>query len=168
MYIEFKSQGNPISQSQCTTILPSNISCNIPISGIVEGVYYNLMVLGGDENIINSWVEENSTKVRVLTEDETNELGQKIIIPGSENEQVIEKEIREIIDDELTNYSMENNINLEEGEFVVKREIIEESEDMINNKISYKYYVVKNETVIMVAQPFTVIDGLKWVEKELN
>jgi hypothetical protein len=84
-YIEFKCVGgNPVLASQCTTAWPSDIQCSIPISGTINGDYYNLMVMDGDESNINNWVSDNNDKVTIITKEQADTLGQQIVPPNTE------------------------------------------------------------------------------------
>lgn len=84
-YIEFKCVGgNPVLASQCTTAWPSDIQCSIPISGTINGDYYNLMVMDGDESNINNWVSDNNDKVTIITKEQADMRGQQIIPPNTE------------------------------------------------------------------------------------
>ncbi len=83
-YIIFKSLGSPIRGDQCTTAWPSTISCTIPLSGELGEYYYNIMVMNGPNNDIESWLNENVGKVTEVTKEEADELGQQIVPPGTE------------------------------------------------------------------------------------
>ena len=85
IYVQFECIGGvPVESNKCTTRWPEGVLCNIPVSGMVGEDYYNLMVMTGDEATILQWVEDNSEKVKVLTKEEADELGQSIVPPGSE------------------------------------------------------------------------------------
>ena len=86
-YIVFSAEGSPIRGDQCTTVWPASISCTIPISGTVEGTFYNIMVMEGDEAEINNWLAENAGKVQEVTKAQADELGQAIVPPGTEREE---------------------------------------------------------------------------------
>ncbi len=84
VYIVFSCEGNPTDATKCTTRWDSDISCTIPISGMIDGIYYNLMIMDGDEAKINKWVNENTGKVQIITKEQANQLGQTLVPPGTE------------------------------------------------------------------------------------
>jgi hypothetical protein len=83
-YVSFSCEGSPIDSSKCTTRWDDSIKCSIPISGVYEDVFYNLMIMEGDEGLINQWVNGNSGKVQVISKEQANQLGQAIVPPGTE------------------------------------------------------------------------------------
>jgi len=83
-YVKFSCQGSPTNPNKCTTPWDKTIKCSIPICGTHEGMYYNLMVMEGDENLINQWVNENTGKVQIITKDQANQLGRLLVPPGTE------------------------------------------------------------------------------------
>ncbi len=87
IYVGFSSTGFPTDSTKCTTRWPDSISCQIPISGYLSenNTFHNLMILDGDETAINNWVNQNSGKVEVITKEQADQLGQALVVPGSEN-----------------------------------------------------------------------------------
>jgi hypothetical protein len=83
-YIKFKCVGgNPTQANQCTTEWASGIKCSIPMSGIVDNDFYNLMIMEGNASEINTWVNINSDKVSFITKEQADVLGQQIIPPNT-------------------------------------------------------------------------------------
>lgn len=83
IYVKFQSDSDTVLSNNCTTRWSNLILCNIPISGIHEDKYTNLMVMTGDEELIRGWISENSTKVVELSEEEGNTIGQEISPEGT-------------------------------------------------------------------------------------
>lgn len=79
-YVIFQSQGEPINESQTTTRWPDSVRVEIALSGIVDGVYYNLMKMEGS---IADWLAENTGKVTKVTKAEINGLGAQIVPAGT-------------------------------------------------------------------------------------
>lgn len=75
-YIKFQSD-------DCTTRWSDEIGCNIPMSGLYEEKYTNLMIMTGDEAIIDAWLAENVGKVIEITEEEGDAIGQTIVPEGT-------------------------------------------------------------------------------------
>ena len=95
IYVKFQSKNDVIQSSDCTTRWPNEICCNIPMSGIYEGKYTNLMIMTGDETIIDKWLADNVGKVVKITEEEGDIIGQTIVPEGTKN-------IQETIDGKIT------------------------------------------------------------------
>lgn len=83
-YIVFRSDGPPVRSEQCTTPWPSDITCSIVLSGMVNNTYHNLMIMVGDDDKIQNWLNANPGKVSEVTKAEMDALGQQIIPPGTE------------------------------------------------------------------------------------
>lgn len=79
-YVIFESQGQPVTKEQTTTRWDDDIIVSIPLSGKIDGIYYNLMKMEGS---ISGWLAENEGKVRKVTKTEINALGQQIVPEGS-------------------------------------------------------------------------------------
>ena len=90
MYIKFTSLGSPATSEQCTTRWPEIVTCSIVASGFVGENFHNLCVMDGDSNAITQWVSENSSKVEILTKEQTDNLGQSLTPVGTER---IEKDM---------------------------------------------------------------------------
>lgn len=90
IYVKFQSNNELVQSDDCTTRWSDNISCNIPMSGIYEGRYTNLMIMTGDETEINNWLSENIGKVIEITEKDGNLIGQAIVPEGTTSVQTIE------------------------------------------------------------------------------
>lgn len=83
-YIKYKCiGGNPLEPSQCTTRWSDELSCSIPLSGKIGNDFHNLMIMIGNEQLINEWVNINSDKVTIITKEEANQIGQQIVIPNT-------------------------------------------------------------------------------------
>ena len=112
VYVKFFCQGNPTNPNQCTTPWDKTIKCSIPINGIHEGIYYNLMVMEGDENLIKQWVNENVGKVQIMTKDEANQLGQLLVPPGTERTRVGMPDRKEPVTYIATEFDVDHPENL--------------------------------------------------------
>lgn len=77
-YILFKAAGLTIKSSDCTTPWKKTIKCEIKISGVVDNKYCNLMVMEGPEGDLSEWIVANSTKIKVISKDEANNIGKTI------------------------------------------------------------------------------------------
>ena len=82
-YVMFSCEGNPISAEKCTTRWPEGLAVAIPIGGMIDGKFYNLLAIDGDESLINSWVAENAGKIEIIDKAQANQLGQALVVPGS-------------------------------------------------------------------------------------
>jgi len=85
-YVIFESEGQPTTNQQTTTRWGDDIIASIPLSGEIDGIYYNLMKMEGS---ISNWLAENESKVRKVTKAEINELGQRLVPEGTTIEYVI-------------------------------------------------------------------------------
>ena len=84
-YCRYGSIGLPISSDKCTSRWPETVTCTIPISGIIDNIYYNIMILDGPEEDILNWAEENIGKVELMTIEEANIFGAQLIPFGTES-----------------------------------------------------------------------------------
>lgn len=82
-YVKFVSKGPPVEPGQCTTPWPGSIHVDIPLSGMVDDEYINLMVMTGPAEDIQAWIDANNNKVVVLDEDDFDDLGQEIVPPDT-------------------------------------------------------------------------------------
>jgi hypothetical protein len=83
IYVKFKSDNELVQSDDCTTRWPDSVSCSITMSGIYNEQYTNLMIMGGDETEINNWIDSNSGKVEIISEEEGNIIGQTISPEGT-------------------------------------------------------------------------------------
>lgn len=83
IYAKFQSENDKVLSKDCTTRWSDNIKCNIPMSGIYENKYTNLMILDGDEQLINSWLADNVGKVVEITEEDGDIIGQTMVPEGT-------------------------------------------------------------------------------------
>ncbi len=95
IYVKFQSNNELVRSDNCTTRWADSISCNIPMSGIYEGKYTNLMIMEGDETEINNWLAENVGKVIEITEEEGDAIGQTIVPEGTTT-------VQQSVDGEIT------------------------------------------------------------------
>lgn len=79
-YVIFESQGEPTNPKQTTTRWDNSVIVEIPLSGMIDGTFYNLMKMKGS---ISDWLAENEGKVRKVTKAEINELGRQIVPEGT-------------------------------------------------------------------------------------
>lgn len=94
VYVKFQSDNEVVLSHDCTTRWPDDIGCNIPMSGIYDGKYTNLMIMTGDEAEIDAWLAENPGKVIEITEEEGDAIGQTIIPEGTTStQQTVDGEI---------------------------------------------------------------------------
>jgi len=82
-YVRFQSNNELVLSHDCTTRWSDSVGCNIPMSGIYNGQYTNLMIMTGDESIIDAWLADNAGKVVEITEEEGNLIGQAIVPEGT-------------------------------------------------------------------------------------
>jgi len=94
VYVKFQSDNDVVQSDDCTTRWPNEISCNIPMSGIYEEKYTNLMIMTGDEAIIDEWLADNVGKVVEMTEEEGDTIGQTMVPEGTTS-------VQETIDGEI-------------------------------------------------------------------
>ena len=80
-YVSFSCVGEPTDPSKCTTRWPEDVTCSIPIGGMVEGTFYNLMIMNGN---ITAWLAANVGKVEQIDKSQADALGQAIVPPGTE------------------------------------------------------------------------------------
>jgi len=83
VYIKFSSSSEQVHSDDCTTRWDDDIRCSIPMSGLYEEKYTNLMKIIGDEEKIDEWVAENNGKVEELSETEINVIGQSMVPEGT-------------------------------------------------------------------------------------
>jgi len=112
VYVKFSCQGSPTDSSKCTTRWDETIKCSIPICGTHEDMYYNLMVMEGDENLIKQWVNENTGKVEIITKDQANQLGQLLVPPGTERTGITRWEQEEPVTYIATKFDVDHPENL--------------------------------------------------------
>ena len=84
IYVLYQSSSDTVQPSDCTTRWSDNIHCNIPLSGIYDNKYTNLMIMEGDPEEIRTWISENSGKVTEKTLEAINLVGQTIVPEGTE------------------------------------------------------------------------------------
>jgi len=105
-YVIFQTTSDKCVKSEdCTTRWNNNIKVSIPISGLYQGKYTNLMIMDGEEKEIQDWIDENKGKVKIISEDKADKIGQ-IISP----EGVI-----------TTSNVFGNQIKLKSGLFTIKK-----------------------------------------------
>lgn len=79
VFVKFTSSSATVNSGDCTTRWDDDIECSIPMSGLHESKYTNLMKMVGDADKIAAWLEKNKGKVEELTEAQINIIGQTMV-----------------------------------------------------------------------------------------
>lgn len=77
------SASDTVLSENCTTRWPDTVGCHIPMSGKYTEKYTNLMIMTGNEQEIQDWLSENSTKVVEINEAEGDQIGQTMMPEGT-------------------------------------------------------------------------------------
>lgn len=110
-YFVFQTD-DPTKAENCTTRWPDSIQCSIPVSGIRNGMYINLMVMTTEsENDLDEWFNENRDKLSEVTLDEFESMVFEIVPIGT----VLEFDhLNENIKKRVTGFSIEQGLILED------------------------------------------------------
>lgn len=87
VYVKFQSDNDVVLSDDCTTRWPDEIGCSIPMSGLYDDKYTNLMIMTGDEAVIDEWLAENIGKVVEITEEDGDAIGQVMVPEGTTSTQ---------------------------------------------------------------------------------